>query len=288
MVSSSGDEPGGGALPQQLDVDVAVIGAGVSGLYTAWRLLQADPARTVAVFEMSERIGGRLFSRALPGMPHVHAELGGMRYLPNQQPLVHGVVEELGLATRPFLVGDPRPHDGRPGSPPAGARNNLLYLRRRLMRSHELARAAGDRYFLGPHERGKTPDEILAQVMATYIPFLAGRDVSEFGEREVLGEALYRTGYWNLLAKVLSSEGYRYVRHAGGYDTNVSNANAAAALQINEFGGEVIYRTLKRGMQALPLALARACDRVSTARRGARAVWTNARLDGFARAGEGA
>ncbi len=274
--------------PDRLEIDTAIIGGGVSGLYTAWRLLTADPTRTVAVFESSERLGGRLFSRALPGMPHVNAELGGMRYLPNQQRLVHGVVEELGLATRPFLVADPRPLGGRAGAPPTGTRDNLVYLRRKLMRQHELAAAAGERFFLGPHERGKTPDELLAQVMATYTPFVAGQDVSVFGEREVLGEPLYCTGYWNLLAKALTSEGYRYVRDAGGYDTNVSNANAAAALQIDEFGGEVIYRTLKRGMQELPLALARACDRISRAQRGADTVRRNLRLDGFTRAGEGA
>ncbi|MCW2936225.1 MAG: dependent oxidoreductase family protein, partial [Actinomycetia bacterium] len=83
-------------------IDVAVIGAGVSGAYAAWRLLgpEARHSRTleelrrrrggplvVGLFEGSERVGGRLLSVTPPGMPHLHAELGGMRYV-TSQPIV--------------------------------------------------------------------------------------------------------------------------------------------------------------------------------------------------------
>lgn len=50
-----------------LDVDVAVIGGGVAGTYCAWRLATSGPAApSVALFEASERIGGRLWSQAVP------------------------------------------------------------------------------------------------------------------------------------------------------------------------------------------------------------------------------
>ena len=42
--------------------DYAIIGGGVSGLYTAWRLLDHDPGTSVAVFEQSDRVGGRLLT----------------------------------------------------------------------------------------------------------------------------------------------------------------------------------------------------------------------------------
>ena len=66
-------------------LDVAIVGAGVSGVYTGWRLLTdpppVRPVPTVHVFEQSQRIGGRLLSVEPPGIPGVFCELGGMRYM---------------------------------------------------------------------------------------------------------------------------------------------------------------------------------------------------------------
>ena len=70
------------AAPDEDDtLDVAVIGGGVSGAYCAWRLTRPDAAGSailrasgvagaprVGLFEVSERIGGRLWSFVPPGM----------------------------------------------------------------------------------------------------------------------------------------------------------------------------------------------------------------------------
>jgi flavin-dependent dehydrogenase len=86
-------DAGGGGI----EVDVAVVGAGIGGCYVSLRLLEAvrtgqfhttTPLRssartkpvTVALFEVSDRIGGRLHSIQLPGVPDVWADLGGMRF----------------------------------------------------------------------------------------------------------------------------------------------------------------------------------------------------------------
>jgi protoporphyrinogen oxidase len=42
------------------NIDIAIVGGGVSGVYSAWRLKQADPARKIVVFEGGGHIGGRL------------------------------------------------------------------------------------------------------------------------------------------------------------------------------------------------------------------------------------
>jgi glycine/D-amino acid oxidase-like deaminating enzyme len=44
------------ALVDDLDVDVAVVGAGLSGLWTAWALRQLDPSMSIAVFD-SHQLG---------------------------------------------------------------------------------------------------------------------------------------------------------------------------------------------------------------------------------------
>src|SRR5438445_6307850 len=75
--------------------DFVIIGAGIAGAYVAWRLATASsevfhrliPQQSgppnIEIFEASNRIGGRLQTEKLPGLP-LRAELGGMRYTPKQ------------------------------------------------------------------------------------------------------------------------------------------------------------------------------------------------------------
>jgi len=85
------------------DLDVAIVGGGVSGVYAAWRLRQEQPHLRIALFEASERIGGRLHSVAFPQAPHLVAEAGGMRFLKQHQH-VFGLVSALGLPSRGYPI----------------------------------------------------------------------------------------------------------------------------------------------------------------------------------------
>ena len=78
-----------------LGLEVAIVGAGVSGLYTAYRFTesQALPAHQVQIFDMGEKIGGRLESVVMPEM-NVVGELGGMRYLTSQK-IVTTLIEDI-------------------------------------------------------------------------------------------------------------------------------------------------------------------------------------------------
>lgn len=80
--------------------DVAIIGGGVSGCYCAYRL-SSDPkaSKDVALYEASERIGGRLWSTPVVGA-HLPAEIGGMFFRANQKN-VSALIEHLGLPTEP-------------------------------------------------------------------------------------------------------------------------------------------------------------------------------------------
>src|SRR5262245_64573951 len=127
-----------------MDLDIAVVGGGVSGAYCAWRLQQDAADERVALFEYSDRIGGRLYTITLPGLPHVKAEVGGMRYIPDQHTLVNDLVTHLKLPTRDFPMGAPKP---------VFANCNLFYLRGRHLRLHELADAAKVPYNVAWSER---------------------------------------------------------------------------------------------------------------------------------------
>lgn len=96
------------SAPSATAFDIAVVGMGAAGLYTAWRLCNAQndelvfgtPARQLklAIYDTQteDRVGGRLCTQPLPGYPFL-AELGGMRFRSNQL-LVSGLVEALGLS----------------------------------------------------------------------------------------------------------------------------------------------------------------------------------------------
>lgn len=78
-------------------VDVAIIGAGPSGLHAAHLLLEAG--RSVAVLEARDRVGGRLFS---PGGLDV-----GPSWFWSNEPRINALVDGLGLDAFPqHLAGD--------------------------------------------------------------------------------------------------------------------------------------------------------------------------------------
>jgi monoamine oxidase len=237
-----------GAADADMDVDVAVVGAGVAGTYSAWRLKQRYPEKRIALFEYSNRVGGRLYSVTLPGMPHIHAELGGMRYIPKSQAFVAELIENLGLATRDFPM-------GAPDDP--GGLNNLMFLRRRLLRARDLTDPALVPYLLNPTEQGMNPDQLQRYVMDSLVPNAGQLTPDQWNDVEVFnGEKLFKIGFWNLLYRVLTSEAYQFMDDAGGYYTNVANSTSVLSLPVFEFGPSVRYRTLVDGYEALPRAIA--------------------------------
>lgn len=85
------------------ELDVAIVGGGVSGTYAAWRLRQERPDLRIRLFEASDRIGGRLHSVAFPQAPHLVAEIGGMRFL-EAHAHVFGLVKNLSLPKRLYPI----------------------------------------------------------------------------------------------------------------------------------------------------------------------------------------
>ncbi len=228
-------------------IDIAIVGGGISGIYAAWRLQKQDPTRNIHLYELSDRIGGRLISLDPPEMQGIKAEFGGMRYLTNQ-PIVSNLVAELGLATRPF---------------PVSGDENIYYLRGQHMRGSDLTDSKKIPYRLSWLERGKTPGELVMNAIDTLIPGATKltkeqwQDVKE--NYTFQGKHLWELGWWNLLHQVMSSEAFKFILDAGGYDTLVTNWNAAEALPwyLADFGPDAQYRTIIDGMETLPRMVAK-------------------------------
>ncbi|MEO3931028.1 NAD(P)/FAD-dependent oxidoreductase [Micromonosporaceae bacterium B7E4] len=254
-------DPGGG--PDGV-LDVAVVGAGVSGAYAAWRLLGPEAGRSgmleelrrrrggplvVGLFEGSERVGGRLFSVTPPGMPHLHAELGGMRYLSNQ-PVVADLVDHLGLQSGPFPVDEPQ---------------NLVYLRQHRFTLRQFADPTVVPYDLPAAIRGMTPDDALVSVIERFVPGAATMDHQSWDKIKPTASAdgrhLYDIGFWNLLLDAVGQEGWTFLRDGFGYGSVVANVNSIEAMEasVADFVGSPPpqYLLLRDGYQTMPEELVR-------------------------------
>ncbi|XP_067930018.1 achacin-like [Watersipora subatra] len=84
------------------DYDVVIIGGGISGLYTAWRLGNTTKLK-ILVLEATDRLGGRFLTCEMPG--GFNADLGAMRYSPNCHPILDSLVQELGVKTTTSIQG---------------------------------------------------------------------------------------------------------------------------------------------------------------------------------------
>jgi monoamine oxidase len=248
------------------EYDIAIAGGGISGIYTAWRLLTADLAPStqlaawakarpngklrVAVFEGSQRIGGRLLSAKPPGMPHVIVEIGGMRYV-SSQTLVRSLIEnKLKLPRHEQVVDQPQ---------------NLAYLRGARLRARDLTNPDRLPYDLTAAEgewlrTGQDPSGLIGWAITQILPdvqTLRGAALEAYLEDATIdGTPLFQHGFWNLIARALSFEGYQLSRTTVGYDSLGANANAVdMTMEYFNFTPGVKYYLLDGGYDMVPWTL---------------------------------
>ena len=239
-------------------MDCAIIGGGVSGLYTGWRLLQDKRYQHVAVFELSDRLGGRLLTWLPKGKEGgLRAELGGMRFYREQQ-LVWSLIEHLGLTMTDFFTSGP----------------NLIWYLRGLRTAAGDAHTATQRYLLNPDEQGKGPDDLLRRVIVAVLATAENQRIiqHDLGGRQpktrqdwdrikphliYQGRPLWDFSFWNIMSDVLSYEACQYASDAFGYYSLLSNWNAAEAMQriALKRTQNPAYKTLVEGYSQLPSRL---------------------------------
>lgn len=97
--------------PEPIDVEFAIVGGGIAGLYCAWRLTRIG--KNVCVFEASKHLGGRILTKRFPddskersakkddnsakGIAEFVAEFGPMRIEPEQQPLLDELLTQIDI-----------------------------------------------------------------------------------------------------------------------------------------------------------------------------------------------
>jgi monoamine oxidase len=239
-------------------IDVAIVGGGVSGAYSAWRLKTAHPEWGVVLFEGSDHVGGRLLSVSPPDIPTMVAELGGMRILPATQPLINKLIIELNNK----LEGDEQIelYDF-----PVDQPQNIAYLRGQWLRLQDFVNNPDKvPYHLSFVEKGNLAGSILVNAIEQIVPGVTNASLTEEQRRKLCanasfgGEPLYKQGFWNVLSRVISGEAYQLGVDAGGYNSTLSNWNAADAIPwyLSDFGISPAYKGFKKGFQMVPTTLA--------------------------------
>ena len=236
-----------------------ICGAGVSGLYSAWRLLEAghDPARLL-ILEATDRIGGRLWSRHLHEESRLAAELGGM-FFNDGQPLVYG------LCRRAF---DLEMESIRPEP-------DFAWLRAQRFPVSQFADPAVLPYHLEPEEQGLNYYQLLDLATRRIAPELdklwpnnpkgsRQATIAYLRKHRVDDRPLHDWGFWNLLARVISNEAWQALRDIVSSHTMFANWNgydAMVSLVVEQAGN---WYRLSRGYQQLPERLAAMIDKAGT------------------------
>lgn len=268
-----------------LELDVAIIGAGVSGLYSAYRLANeaGGKKQKAQIFEMGHRIGGRLFSVTLPKM-NVSAELGGMRYLDSQQ-IVTQLIEN--------VFKDQLDHID---FPMGNDEHLFVYLRKQRFKAdqwvneQQKGQKLQTRFYLNEADEGYSADQLFNKVIYevlmadpnfvasplskkvsnpkayTYQFELTSKDWDQIKpmltycfDGPYYGSKVNDLGFWNLIKDRVSEEGYTFLAQAGGYYSNTINWNAAEAFpyMVGDFSdAAVTYKTIKGGYDLIAYALA--------------------------------
>jgi monoamine oxidase len=307
------DVPMDFGMKDGLELDVAVIGGGAAGLYTGWRLATSTKKKT-AIFELSDRVCGRLHSVILPGL-EIAGELGGMRFM-EQHEIVTAVIEhvfkkELTAVDFPMGSGDPKLDHTR-----------FFYMRGQRFRADawENAQAKGERfvtrYFIDDDDVGLANDQLFNKIIYDVLmgdPWFATSEYAKLVSFETPANYTFKItaeqwddikpkltyhfpgpyhkmrvndmGFWNLIKDQIGEEGYNYLADAGGYYSNTLNWNAAEAFpyMVGDFSNaSSTYKTIEGGYDRMLLAIARAyLDKSGTK------IWGKNRLVTFRKAKRG-
>jgi monoamine oxidase len=265
---------------QRADADIAIVGAGVAGLYVASRLLSepAYKAKSIALFDAANRVGGRILSISVPGIPYI-AELGAMRYLPeqiltrsiiqNRLQLEHSdfTFETEGYFLRGKYISQKAFTAAKATRPPRNvfpydvdeteigkSPIDLIVLSiHRALRELELldmeyrGEARGFSILALQQKLRNLNEKTHRSNLITHFTTKEWRLIKRYGR--INGRALYEIAFWDLIRQFLSREAYNLVYDgSGGYQ----HLNAADAIVwfLSDFAGSP-YRTVVGGMGRL-------------------------------------
>ena len=260
---------------QIIACDLLVVGAGMAGLFAAWRALNNDPSLQVVIVDKLGRAGGRLETTTVPikgkdgQFYEVRDEEGGMRFVPKGTGMENlwKLIDDLGLNTVPFPMADD---------------NNRYYFRGQSFTFGESEANDNAKWFplfnLSKKEKNIKPIKILVKVMQDILDKNPGGHTAEkwphspetwiefrntFTYPDANGKPvpINQWGLWSLLRSYgLTEECIELLDHVIGFMGPFGQfINAGESLQIIfDFPAAATFFTLENGYGSLPDALAAA------------------------------
>lgn len=241
--------------------DIVIVGAGISGLYTAWRLIQNDPTLSITIVERLNRTGGRLDTDIVKVKEgeYVREEEGGMRFNYGMEELMN-LNKALGLCDQ--IVDFPMSSEGD---------TNRFYVRGRNFTVAEAAASKqmiwSELYDLKTQEQGLSPTDLVTNAYKNVLyengaAYKGGRP-PEFWTRfreefTWKGKTLNQWQLWGLLRDMnYSEECIEMLSDTIGFAGPFKGLpNAGDAFQIlADFPVDPTYFTFERGFSTLPNAI---------------------------------
>ncbi|XP_053380197.1 achacin-like [Mercenaria mercenaria] len=224
--------------------DIAIIGAGISGSYAAWRL--RDKGLKISVYEYSDRIGGRCFTVQLPDIPDVNIEMGAMRFVPSWHQLLNKTIHELGLETEDLTKA------------PTGNGDTLYYLRGKHLSYSELPFKAP---YNIPENYRIDYDTLNWQIYMNFTTESSRSETLPSENKQYIksldGVDLYMQSWDFFSGKFLDKETTAYIEDAAGYDDGFAGTSAAKYVpkaKQSEWS-TARFKTVTKGFQALPTTM---------------------------------
>ncbi|MFD2179008.1 hypothetical protein [Veronia pacifica] len=225
-------------------VDALVIGAGLSGLYSAWRLLKSNPELSVAVVAVNR-----------------DEELTDVDVFQNSETVdlnVDRIIRQFGRLTT-----------GQPCLSAKIEKSNVYEKSRQWANIHPGCKIWSESFYLRPQERSLTPQAMISQLFSQIIQknpgfgaysMTSGDDFwQKFNEKcEWKGRAIEGWSLWELLSDIgYSDESITLLCHASGFNSAfIASVSAGVAYQLlQEFPSEYPIATLVDGLSTLSRTL---------------------------------
>ncbi len=231
-----------GAVPAECHgTEVGVIGAGLSGMVTAYELMRLG--LKPVVYE-ADRIGGRLRSERFDGHPDAIAEMGAMRFPPSSTTLFH-YIDGCGLTTSPF------PNPLTPATPSTVVDLKGVSHYARTLEDLPPVFAEVAECWRSALERGAGFSEMQAairdrdpqRIKALWDPLVAALDDESFYGFLARSPEFARFSFREIFGQV----GFG----TGGWDTDFPNS-MLEILRVVYTGADDEHRSIDAGSQALP------------------------------------
>lgn len=234
-----------GEIPaDQHGAEVAVIGAGISGLVSAYELMKLG--LKPVVYEASQ-LGGRLRSQPFEGAPPgIIAELGGMRFPVSSTSFYH-YVDRLGLASQPF----PNPLTEAAGSTVINLEGETYYART-LADLPPMFREVADAYHVALEEHAHYSElqrairnRDVKAIKAIWDPLVREWDERTFYDFVTKSSAFTKLSYRH--REVFGQVGFG----TGGWDSDFPNS-MLEILRVNVTECDDHQRFIEGGVEQVP------------------------------------